>query len=384
MRLKVKSINKVKSILYVEDEKNIQEELAEVIGMFCEELYLADDGVQGLKQYKEHHCDIVISDIKMPFMDGIEMSKKIKEIDNDAHIVFTTAFSDVEFFQEALKLQVDGYILKPMVLELLEKKIKAIIATINLKEELEQKEQMLIQQSKLASMGEMIGNVVHQWKQPLSGIAMSANNLKVDCALDNIQKETLEHYADDILTQIQYLSKTIDDFRNFFKPSQNVNMPYNLKEYIIKCVDLVGASFHDNFIETISDIDDKINSYGNPDLFSQALVNIFNNAKDALSSAKGIQEKLMFIVTAKEDDKNNIILTIRDNAGGIPQSIIGKVFDPYFTTKGVKGTGLGLHITQTIITKNLKGEICVKNEEFEYEGKKYKGASFVITLPLYK
>lgn len=380
----MKNINKVKSILYVEDEKNIQGELAEVIGMFCEELYLADDGVKGLEQYKEHQCDIVISDIKMPFMDGIEMSKKIKEINNNAHIVFTTAFSDVEYFQEALELQVDGYILKPMILQLLEKKIKAIIATINLAKELEQKDQMLIQQSKLASMGEMIGNIVHQWKQPLSGIAMTANNLKLDCQLDNIQKETLEDYADGILKQIEYLSNTMDDFKNFFKPSQNANLQFNLKEYIIKCVDLVDSAFYDSSIKTIKDIDDKINSYGDPRQLSQALINILNNAKDALNNAKGLQEKLVFIVTAKEDDKNNIVLKIQDNAGGIPESIIDKIFDPYFTTKGLEGTGLGLYITHTLITKNLKGEIYVKNEEVEFEGKKYKGASFVITLPLSK
>jgi signal transduction histidine kinase len=225
--------------------------------------------------------------------------------------------------------------------------------------------------------------VVHQWNQPLAAISMTANNLKLDCVLDNIQKEASEHYADDILSQVKYLSKTVDDFRNFFKPSQDANMPYNLKEYIIKCVDLVGSSFYDNCIETISDIDEKINSYGNPNLFSQALINIFNNTKDALNSAKGIQEKLMFIVTVKEDDNDNIILTIKDNAGGIPQSIIGNVFNPYFTTKAEKGTGLGLYITHSIITKNLKGKIYVKNEEFEFEGKRYKGAKFVITLPLY-
>lgn len=381
----MKNINKVKSILYVEDEKKIQEELAEVIGMFCEELYLADDGVQGLRQYKEHRCDIIISDIKMPFMDGIEMSKKIKEIDNDAHIILTTAFSDVEFFQEALELQVDGYILKPMVLQLLEKKIKTIISTtINLKEELAQKEQMLIEQSKLASMGEMIGNIVHQWKQPLSGIAMTANSLKVDCQMDSIDKETLENSADDILKQIRYLSNTMDEFKDFFKPSQNDISSFNLKEYIVKCVDLVAFAFYDFSIKTIKDIDDEINLFGDPKKLSQALINILNNAKDALNNAKDIQEKLVFIVSVKEDDKNNIVLKIQDNAGGIPESIIGKVFDPYFTTKGSKGTGLGLYIAHTLITKNLKGEIYVKNEEVEFEGKKYKGASFVITLPLHK
>jgi len=147
---------KTNSILYVEDEQTVQKELTEVLSNFCENLYPADDGVQGLTQYLNYNPDIIISDIKMPFMNGIEMAKKIKEHNNKTHIIFTTAFNDAIYFQEAIELQVDGYILKPLDLKLLANKLNDIIELINTKKELEQQEQILIQQSKLVSMGAMI------------------------------------------------------------------------------------------------------------------------------------------------------------------------------------------------------------------------------------
>lgn len=375
-------MQKVNSILYVEDEKNVQEELAEVLEFYCENLYLADDGKQGLKQFIQYKPDIIITDIKMPIMDGIEMSKKIKEINKEQHIIFTTAFSDIDFFQEAIELQVDGYIIKPIDLTLLENKIESVIKNIKLKEELFEKEQMLLQTSKLASMGEMIGNIAHQWKQPLSIISTCASSLIIEHDLDQINKESVLARSENIMTQTEYLNNTINDFTDFFKPNDH-NNNYNVKRFLDKCIDLVHSSFEANTIETMKEVDDKINSYGDPSQLTQAIINILNNAKDALKASEKLQKKLVFIVTAKEDNHNNIELIIKDNAGGIPENIIENVFDPYFTTKSKdEGTGLGLYITKTIITKKLKGNIKVENEVFDFEGITYKGAKFTITLPL--
>jgi len=373
---------KTNSILYVEDEKEVQKELAEVLDIFCNTLYIADDGVQGLKQYNKYNPDIVISDVKMPFMDGIEMAKRIKEKNKKAHVIFTTAFSDTNFFQDAIELQVDGYILKPIDLNLLKKKINSIIEIIEIKKELEQKEQILIQQSKLASMGEMIGNIAHQWRQPLSVISMQINNVKLEKTLGSFEEDSLDECMESILSQIDYLSNTIDDFSSFFKPSLEYS-DYNIHIFLEKCIDLVKPLFCENTIETIKNIDQKINSFGDPKQLVQALINILNNSKDALKEAQDIQEKLVFIMTAKEEDGKYLNITIKDNAGGIPQNILDKIFEPYFTTKHKsQGTGLGLYISHTIITKNLHGFIEVSNDEFEYKGKYYKGAKFEIKLPL--
>jgi signal transduction histidine kinase len=377
--MKFKTIEK---ILYVEDEKAIQDELSEVIENFCETLYRADDGFQGLDLYKKYNPEIVITDIKMPIMDGIKMAKEIRKINPDAHIVFTTAFSDIEYFQEAIELQVEGYILKPINLEALEKKILSIIDSITLKKELHEKEQMLVHTSKLAAMGEMIGNIAHQWKQPLSVISMSANNVKVRYELgENITVQDTIDFADKTLQQVQFLSQTIDDFRQFFTPLDNQRI-YNLSKFINKCIDLVSASFDSNTIKAVKEIDAKIDTFGDPNQLIQAIINILNNAKDALKNAQNIREKLVFIVSAKESN-NNLIISIKDNAGGIPENILPRIFEPYFTTKDHEGgSGLGLYITHTIITNNLKGTVRVENEVFDYEGETYKGAKFTITLPL--
>jgi len=374
-------MKKIESILYVEDEKNIQEELKDVLQMFCEKLYLADDGFQGLKLYNKFSPNIIISDIKMPIMDGIEMSKKIKNIDKNIPIIFTTAFSDVEFFQEAIDLQVEGYLLKPINLELLEKKINSVIEELNLKKELKQKEDILFETSKLASMGEMLENISHQWRQPLSAITTCASGLKLLKETDNLSDDEFYKTCDIINERAKYLSETIEDFRTYLKPTKNKE-EFNLKQCIHKCIGLVSSSFEKNTIKTIENIDDQINSYGNPNQLLQAIVNILNNAKDALEEASHIRKKLIFIVTINED-KNKIIITIKDNAGGIPENLIGRIFEPYFTTKtDEKGTGIGLYISHCIITKKFHGTIKVENEIFEYEGVEYKGAKFIITLPL--
>lgn len=138
---------KVDAILYVEDEQSIREELAEVLECFCEHLYLAENGRQGVELFHKYRPDIVVSDIRMPVMNGIEMSKEIRKQQPGISIVLITAFSDVDYFQQAIELQVEGYLLKPLSLDLLEHKLNAIIAAIALKQELQQKEQMLLQTS---------------------------------------------------------------------------------------------------------------------------------------------------------------------------------------------------------------------------------------------
>jgi signal transduction histidine kinase len=377
------NIKKIDKILFVEDEAEIRDALSEVLSYYSNNLLVAENGQIGLELYKQHSPELVISDIKMPVMDGIAMSKKIKEIDKDAFIVFTTAFSDAEFFQEAISLQVAGYLLKPIDLDLLESKIESIYDHIQLKKDLALKERMLIQQAKLAAMGEMIGNIAHQWRQPLTAISASASSIKfkVDHKQE-IKDEFLLTNSSMIIEQSKYLSDTIDDFRTFFR-SSNKKMAYSVGEFLHKCTDLVKASFDSSYITVIKEVDDKINSYGNPNQLEQAVINILNNAKDALKSAEGLKKKLVFVLTAKEDTENNIIITIKDNAGGIDDEIIDRIFEPYFTTKHQSvGTGLGLYITHTIVTKNLKGEIYVSNEEFDVDGDRYKGAKFVIKLPM--
>ena len=242
----------------------------------------------------------------------------------------------------------------------------------------DKQQDILFQQSKMASMGEMIGNIAHQWRQPIAIISMWANNIIADVDMDEIENENLRRYANNINIQTKHLSQTIDDFRNFFSPNKE-KTTFTIKDSIQRTMSLLTASFKAHNIEVIEDIADlQLTALENE--LTQAILNIIKNAKDILVLFPRDNRKLIFInVYAKE---NFIIIEIIDNGGGIKKDIIGKVFEPYFTTKHKsQGTGIGLYMTESIITKHLHGEIGVENYSYEYQNQHYKGAKFFIKIP---
>ena len=246
------------------------------------------------------------------------------------------------------------------------------------KKELEKKQNILYQQSKMASMGEMIGNSAHQWRQPLSTITTASTGILLEKDIGILQDQTLKEYLHKINKSAQYLSKTIDDFRNFFNPEKVKNY-FFLSNAFDTALELLSAQFNSQNIKIIKDIEDiEINSYENE--LIQGLINILNNARDELKN-KELDDKLIFISTSKNE--NEVIIKIKDNAGGISKENINKIFEPYFTTKHKsQGTGIGLYMTEEIIVRHLKGEITVKNDEFTYENSSYIGAEFIIKIPL--
>ena len=249
-------------------------------------------------------------------------------------------------------------------------------------EHLKQQE-MLLTQSKIAAMGEMLGNISHQWRQPLSLITtnVSAINVWLDIG-KRISDEELKDCASSVMNQANYLSKTIDDFRNFFISDSTKKQVYKLKDIYLKLEDLTKISYENNFIKTITDIDEDIELELNDSILIQAFINIYNNTRDAFLENNVASDERFFFVTIKKDEKNAII-TFRDNANGIKKEVIDKVFEPYFTTKHKSvGTGIGLYMTNQIITKHLKGNIEVSNETYTFNQKTYTGAKFIIELPL--
>jgi signal transduction histidine kinase len=246
------------------------------------------------------------------------------------------------------------------------------------KKELEKQQNILYQQSKMASMGEMIGNIAHQWRQPLSTITTASTGILLEEEMGILQKQTLKEYLNKINKSAQYLSKTIDDFRNFFNPEKVKNY-FFLSNAFETALELLSAQFNSQNIKIIKIIENvEINSYENE--LIQALINILNNARDELKD-KDLPNKLIFISSSKNE--NEVIIKIKDNAGGIAKEHINKIFEPYFTTKHKsQGTGIGLYMTEEIIVRHLKGEIEVKNDEFVYENSSYIGAEFTIKIPL--
>ncbi|WP_419782700.1 cache domain-containing protein [Malaciobacter marinus] len=239
-----------------------------------------------------------------------------------------------------------------------------------------QKDTILAQQSKMAAMGEMIANITHQWRQPLSVISTAVTGLKFEKEMDILKDDNFYRGMDSIHNSVMHLSKTIDDFRNFFKPNKD-KINFNLKDVVEKTLKLLSSQFDINNIYFIKNCEN-IKIHGAENELVQVLINIINNSKDALKNTDN--KRLIFIDVFKQDNK--VILLIKDTAGGINKSIINKVFEPYFTTKKDKGTGIGLYMSKQIIADSLNGEIAVSNETFVHENIQYKGACFKLTFDL--
>jgi len=252
--------------------------------------------------------------------------------------------------------EVDGYI--AFKLEITEK--------VYLQEELKNKEEIMIAQSRHAAMGEMIGMIAHQWRQPITVIAMGANNLLVDIDLHEVSEENIKEESQSILKQ-----KTIDDFKNFFRPDKEIE-EVRLEEVMNEAEKIIGKSLeHEKVALSIKHENGyKVKTYSRELL--QVYINLLKNAKEVLVEHR---EKDRHIDVVISDDAEYVITTICDNGGGIDKTIMDKIFDPYFTTKDEKtGTGLGLYMSKTIIEKHLHGTIEVYNTE--------DGACFKIAIPM--
>ena len=234
-----------------------------------------------------------------------------------------------------------------------------------------QKDKMLQQQSKLAQMGEMISMIAHQWRQPLAAIGATSASMTIKATIGKLDKETALELSNKISSHTQHLSKTIDDFRDFYKTSKE-KKETTFMIIIEDVLNIVEVSVANKNIKLLKELeyDEKITTY--PNEIKQVVLNLIKNAEDILME-NDIKEPYIKIKTYTQN--NNAILEVSDNAEGVPEDIIDKIFEPYFSTKLEKnGTGLGLYMSKTIIEEHCGGKLSVSNNEF--------GAVFEIKLPL--
>ena len=238
-------------------------------------------------------------------------------------------------------------------------------------EELREKNEQILQNAKMVSMGEMIGNIAHQWRQPLSTISIKASTIAFKNESNLLDLDELNQEMETIVETANYLSKTIDTFKNFLKEDKEL-IKMDLQDVVCRSIDIVKPNLDNNYIELRKNIPEElIQVQLTQGELEEVIINIVNNAKDALIENQ-IKNPLIQL-TLKEDDSYAII-TIEDNGGGIPNDIIPRIFEPYFTTKHKsQGTGLGLHIVYKIIKESLNGDITVHNSN--------NGAIFTIKLP---
>ena len=247
---------------------------------------------------------------------------------------------------------------------------KTVISSAMDVTELKTKDELILMQSRYVAMGQMIGMIAHQWRQPLSIIAMDVNNTLVDMAMGKVDEKELEKSSRHILAQTEYLSNTINDFRNFFlvdNTIQSVSAQTVLEE--IQSLLAASLKYHEISLEIQNKVLGAIAI--NKGELTQVLINVINNAKDAVAERAKDDKKIWIDVG---EDENSIVFEVRDNGGGIKTSIMDKIFDPYFTTKNsLNGTGLGLYMSKLIVVQHFKGTITAQNKD--------EGVCFTVRLP---
>ncbi|KJU85200.1 membrane protein containing Signal transduction response regulator, receiver region [Candidatus Magnetobacterium bavaricum] len=370
------------SVLIVDDEANNRQLLRQILEDKYRLLFAAN-GSTALEIVAKARPDMILLDIMMPAMDGYETCRRLKSVaeTSDIPVIFISALSDITDKVNAFNSGGVDYIPKPFqgaeVISRIDTHLKLYHLQRFLEERVEeevnkrrQDEQMLIQQSRMAAMGEMLSMIAHQWRQPLASIASIAGDMEVALMLDDINKDDFSNALNDINAQAQHLSKTINDFRHFFNPMKNKEDIY-LDSIINHAMIIMKNSLEYNSItlEIDCSITTSIRTYANE--ITQVLLNVIKNAQEAI--LKRQTQKPVITITCKDDD-GFVSLDIQDNAGGIAEDIIGKIFNPYFTTKNeANGTGLGLYMSKMIIERHCSGELSVKNMG--------QGACFTIRLP---
>lgn len=228
-----------------------------------------------------------------------------------------------------------------------------------LQKDKEASQALLIQQSKLAELGMMIGAIAHQWKQPLNAVWLMTQNLKMTYDDGELTPQLMEQFKGEMGEQVKFMSQTIEDFRNFYKPSKDKTI-FSLSVAIRSVLSLLRGQIEKEAIEIITEFEESVFVRGYESEFKQVILNIVNNAKDALSQTQK-NDKVVKIQLYVEGETAKV--DIFDNAGGIDEKLLvdGKIFEPYNTTKGEKGTGVGLSLSKTIVEKKMNGKISARN-----------------------
>ena len=399
-------MNSIK-ILVVDDVEANRLSLKYLLEEYFENLsiILANNGEDALRIAFKDEIDLIILDVQMPGIDGFETAKYLRsnaKTKNIPIIFLTAIFKDDEFQEKGFEIGAVDYLTKPIQNNQFINKINLYIQLILKNKELEEKNlylhdilkrerelqiqmrnqhQIILEQKKMVALGEMIGNIAHQWRQPLAVISAAAGGLRLYKEHDLLSDQLFESSLETISNTTQYLSKTIDDFRDFIK-GDDKKVVFDLSQNIEKCLEIEKAILNRHNINVIKDFVDGIKLYNFENGLLQCLINIINNAKDAMEN---IDEDDRFLsITTKKIDNTHIKIAIVDSGGGVNENVITKIFEPYFTTKHQsQGTGLGLHMTYNIITDAMGGKISVENKTVSFEGKIYSGAMFEIVLAIY-
>jgi len=350
------------SILVVDDSPENIQVMIEVL----KEDYVVTVATSGAKAFEmledDLYPDLILLDVIMPQMNGYEFCELVSQKEKYAHIpiIFVTILEHEKDIVKGFDLGAVDYVIKPIEPVVLKARINTHLKlkaySDRLIEDIKVKEDLILNQSKLAILGEMFENITHQWKQPLSSISVTTTGIKIQKDYDQLDDEKLLSGLDTIENAVKYLSHTVDDFRNFLA-NDTQKHEFSINSVVSRTINLLSTKLTSNSISVDNQVEDiTIVNYEN-DLM-QVLMNIISNAQDALVENQSDRK----IKVDSIEDEEHITIRIHDNAGGVKLENIDHIFDKYFTTKSkAEGSGVGLFMSKKIVEERLDGSISVDN-----------------------
>lgn len=363
------------TLLLVDDvEENIHSLKMMIEDSFDVEIYSALSAQDGIKILMKENIDLLLTDVQMPEIDGFEFVEYLKNIERtkDIPVIFITGIYDKdEYKTKGYNLGAVEYITKPIHDVLLNSKLKVYIDIFEKRKKNENiiasKNRVLIHQSKMATLGEMIGVISHQLKQPLNILSLYCNGVKHSFEFDEINEEFIEKFSKNTREQIEFLSETIDDFKDFFNPNKE-KKEFNIKHALNRSLKILGNQLEVNQIKLNLKLENE-KVYGIETELEQVILNILNNSIDAFKE-KNIENKNINITVSSK--QSYTILIMEDNAQGAKIDNLEKLFDPYYTTKAT-GTGTGLYMVKLVIKNSFLGDLKISNSK--------NGLRYIIALP---
>lgn len=362
------------NILIVDDiEENLHSLRLLIEDNFDVNIFTSLSAQKGMSILMKNDIHLILSDIQMPDIDGFEFAEYLKGIERTKNIplIFITGIYDKDNYQKkGYELGAIEYITKPIDNVLLNAKLKIYIDLFDKQrkkdEEINSKDEILIHQAKMATMGEMIGVIAHQMKQPLNVLSLYCDDVKDSYEYNEIDENFIDEYYKNTKEQIKFLSETIDGFREFFNPDKNKTL-FTVNEAVNKSIKLIEKDFLIHSISIINNTgDEKV--YGVMTELEQVILNLLANSRDAFMD-KSLEDRQININVSSS--KEFTTLTFEDNAGGIKKEHLEKIFDPYFTTKK-EGTGTGLYMVKLVIKTSFSGNLKIENSS--------NGLKFIIDL----
>ncbi|MEY4504422.1 MAG: hypothetical protein RL154_716 [Pseudomonadota bacterium] len=336
---------KNQTVLVAEDDPTANLLAVTFLQKFYSRVDSAENGQIALEMYKKDSYDIVVTDINMPKMSGLELGRNIRAINSEQKIVIMTAHNDTSFMQDAIRIGVNEYMFKPMDYA------DFLVVLYRISKQIEN-EKLLQEQSKLAALGEMISMIAHQWRQPLSVLQLILDNIQFDFKSKTLSLEELITQTSEAKQQINFMSKTIDDFRYFFhQGEQNL---FSAMDAVSTAAALCEAQL-ETYDILLSVSGEDVLILGNKNQLTHVILALIHNSKDAILEKKLTNGTININLSVQD---NALTISTKDNGIGLNNSLVNKIFEPHFTTKPKAiSSGIGLHIAKTIVNRNFNGTI---------------------------